>query len=413
MDNVRNGSATSNESKYMSKRARRAATSDLRPQMWINLGSELRTTMLTILKRPNSDFFDICWPTKIEKMFQAFQSTLLILHPVPCSFPFSSPRPQTLLAFHLCPPTATPVHPVWKLSDASPSCLHTFGSRLVKGGENRIHPRVSLPKGAGHHLFVFTSAPPSVQKEDEELGWGEQKCLVSLLILKLRIHEFPGDSETKTVSNLCFKGREKGDRRWKSASSKIVNTHACRLVEGVVKLCLHSDLSVRVGVDERKPQVGVVSTSERENRNSVVPSRNRKKNKKELLKQLIINIILICIHALWIKWFIYIFHLYHSEDSNNDRTGNRQACASSSLCNLCSSRSRTHKQQNDKSGQHLSVFPEETAKAQHWDDVKAVHKRQLFKVSPEIRLLIRALAELTAWRRRKLRRAAQTAAEPG
>lgn len=65
----------------------------------------------------------------------------------------------------------------------------------------------------------------------------------------------------------------------KARVSNIVDTHACRLVEGVVKLRLHSDLSVRVGVDERKPQVGVVSTSKRENTNSVVQSRNGKKSK--------------------------------------------------------------------------------------------------------------------------------------
>lgn len=75
--------------------------------------------------------------------------------------------------------------------------------------------------------------------------------LVSLLISKLHIREFPGDSETKTMSNL-----------WVFEEENRIDTHACRLVERVVKLCLHSDLSVRVGVDERKPQVGVVSTSE-------------------------------------------------------------------------------------------------------------------------------------------------------
>lgn len=282
MDNVRNASATSNESKYMSKRARRAATSDLRPQIWINLGSELRITTLTILKRLNSDFFDFSWPTKIEKVFQAFQSTFLILHPVPCSFPFSPPfRPLTLLVLHLFPPAATPVHPVSKLNDSSPSCPRTFGSRLVKGGENRIHPRISLPKGAGHHLFVFTSAPPSVQKEDEESGWGEQKCLSWAFSYR----NFVFTSFLVTVKQtrwvIClFKAENNGMEGEGARVSNILDTHACRLVERVVKLCLHSDLSVRVGVDERKPQVGVVSTSKRENKIAVVQSRNRKKAKE-------------------------------------------------------------------------------------------------------------------------------------
>lgn len=35
--------------------------------------------------------------------------------------------------------------------------------------------------------------------------------------------------------------------------SNVLDTHACCLVERVVKLGLHSDLSVRVGVDKRKP----------------------------------------------------------------------------------------------------------------------------------------------------------------
>lgn len=85
--------------------------------------------------------------------------------------------------------------------------------------------------------------------------------LVSLLISKLRIREFPGDIETNTVSNLCvFQGGEEGIKGERGRVLKILDTHACCLVEGVVKLRLHSDLSVRVGVDEREPQVGVVST---------------------------------------------------------------------------------------------------------------------------------------------------------
>lgn len=105
--------------------------------------------------------------------------------------------------------------------------------------------------------------------------------LVSLLISKLRIHEFPGDSETNTVSNLrLFKAENNGMEGEGARASNILDTHACRLVERVVKLCLHSDLSVRVGVDERKPQVGVVSTSKRENKNAVVQSRNSKKAKE-------------------------------------------------------------------------------------------------------------------------------------
>lgn len=56
-----------------------------------------------------------------------------------------------------------------------------------------------------------------------------------------------------------------------------MDTHACCLVERVVKLGLHSDLSVRVGVDERKPQVGVISTSKGENKKSAIHNRNRKK----------------------------------------------------------------------------------------------------------------------------------------
>lgn len=42
-----------------------------------------------------------------------------------------------------------------------------------------------------------------------------------------------------------------------------MNTHSSGLIERVVKLCLHSDLSVRVGVDERQSQVGVISTPKR------------------------------------------------------------------------------------------------------------------------------------------------------
>ena len=37
------------------------------------------------------------------------------------------------------------------------------------------------------------------------------------------------------------------------------DTHPSCLIERVVKLSLHSDLSVRVGVDKRQPQVGVIS----------------------------------------------------------------------------------------------------------------------------------------------------------
>lgn len=55
--------------------------------------------------------------------------------------------------------------------------------------------------------------------------------------------------------------------------SKILDTHACRLVEGVVELRLHSDLSVRVGVDEREPQVGVVSTPKPEKKKKYHSSR--------------------------------------------------------------------------------------------------------------------------------------------
>lgn len=103
-----------------------------------------------------------------------------------------------------------------------------------------------------------------------------EMSLVSLLISKLRIHEFPGDRETHPVSHRCdFKAEDNGSGGESARVSKILDTHACRLVEWVVKLCLHSDLSVRVGVDERKPQVGVVSTSKRENKSSVVQSRNR------------------------------------------------------------------------------------------------------------------------------------------
>lgn len=261
MDHVRKASATGNQSKYMSKRARRAATSTNQ-----NLGSEWRITTLTILRRLNSDFSDTCWTTKIEKVFQTLPSTFLILHPVPCSFPFRPPfRPLTLSVLHLCPPAATPVRPVLKLSGSSHSRPPTFGSRLVKGGEDRIHPGVPLPKGAGHHLFVFTLAPPSVQKEDEELGWGEQKCLswafsyrnfvfASFLVtVKQRLWVTGVFSRQRTLGS-----------KVKEGVSNTPDTHACRLVEGVVKLRLHSDLSVGVGVDEGKPQVGVVSTSKGE-----------------------------------------------------------------------------------------------------------------------------------------------------
>lgn len=126
-----------------------------------------------------------------------------------------------------------------------------------------------------------------------------EMSLVSLLISKLRIHEFPGDRETHPVSHRCdFKAEDNGIGGESARVSKILDTHACRLVERVVKLCLHSDLSVRVGVDERKPQVGVVSTSKRENKSSVVQSRNREKSKgKQSSNQSVINIILICIHV--------------------------------------------------------------------------------------------------------------------
>lgn len=139
-----------------------------------------------------------------KKVIQALQSSFLILHPVPCSFPFSPPLcPVILLDRRLCPTAATPAHPVSMFGDWAPSRLRTFWSGLIKGGENRIHRCVSWPKGAGHHLF--TSAPPSVQKEDEELGWVEHKCLLwAFFISKLHIREFPGDSERHAVS--CLHG---------------------------------------------------------------------------------------------------------------------------------------------------------------------------------------------------------------
>lgn len=42
----------------------------------------------------------------------------------------------------------------------------------------------------------------------------------------------------------------------------VLDTHASCLIEWVVKLRLHSDLSVRVGVDEGEPQIGVISAPE-------------------------------------------------------------------------------------------------------------------------------------------------------
>lgn len=102
--------------------------------------------------------------------------------------------------------------------------------------------------------------------------------LVSLLISKLRIHEFPGDKETNPVSKRRdFKAEDNGIGGQSARVSKLLDTHACRLVERVVKLCLHRDLSVRVGVDEGKPQVGVVPTAKPEKKSSVAQSRNSEK----------------------------------------------------------------------------------------------------------------------------------------
>lgn len=175
MENVRNASAASNGSKYMPKRARRTATSGLRPQIGINQGSELRITTLTILKRCNSDdFSDICWPTKIEKVFQALQSTFHILHPVPFSPPF---RPLTPLVLHLCPPATTPVHPVSKLSDSSPSRPRTSGSRLVKkeertGSIHALHCRRGLDI-----IYFYLHLLLRYRKRMKSRDGGEQKCL--------------------------------------------------------------------------------------------------------------------------------------------------------------------------------------------------------------------------------------------
>lgn len=83
-------------------------------------------------------------------------------------------------------------------------------------------------------------------------------------------------------------GGEEGIEGEGGRVSKILDTHACRLVEGVVKLRLHSDLSVRVGVDEREPQVGVVSTPKPEKKKINHSSRaeiGRKGKRKQLLSQ--------------------------------------------------------------------------------------------------------------------------------
>lgn len=44
-----------------------------------------------------------------------------------------------------------------------------------------------------------------------------------------------------------------------------MDTYSSSLVKRVVKFCLHSDLSVRVGIDKREPQIGVVSAPVEQN----------------------------------------------------------------------------------------------------------------------------------------------------
>lgn len=106
-----------------------------------------------------------------------------------------------LLDLRLCPPAATPaaqfqcpltrLPPVLARSEADSSKEERTGSI------DAFHGR----RGAGHHLFVFTSSPPSVQKEDEEGMGRTEMSLVSFLISRLRIREFPGDSERNAVSS--------------------------------------------------------------------------------------------------------------------------------------------------------------------------------------------------------------------
>lgn len=212
MDDDRDASATSNESKYMSKRARRAATSRLHPQIWIKAGSELKITTLSIVKRLNSDFFDICWTTKMEKGFQALQSTVLILRHVPCSFPFFPPfRPPTLLVLHLCPPAATPLHPVSTLSDSPPSCPRTFGSRLVKGGENRIHPRVPMPKGLDIIYLYLHLLLLRYRKRMKSWDGANRNVSPEPSHIETSYSRVSWWQWTNTVSNLCvFKAENNG-----------------------------------------------------------------------------------------------------------------------------------------------------------------------------------------------------------
>lgn len=87
---------------------------------------------------------------------------------------------------------------------------------------------------------------------------------VRLLILKLHIHECPADKGTEderergVISNMhpCHCAVLYWHQQVLNILCQflnVLNTHSSCLIERVVKLRLHSDLSVRVGVDKRQP----------------------------------------------------------------------------------------------------------------------------------------------------------------
>lgn len=161
----------------------------------------LTTITLTILKK--SRLFEICWTTKIEKKeFKLFSppSSFCILSPAPfpspllyvlwCSWTFAS-VPQRR---HQRPSFSVR----WLVSLPS---SHVLKRTRQRRREQDPSMRFMAEGGwtSSICIYIFSSF-------GTERGWGvgmgrTEMSLVSFLISKLRIREFPGDSERNAVSS--------------------------------------------------------------------------------------------------------------------------------------------------------------------------------------------------------------------